>query len=243
MVGQTAMTKKYDIPGFVQINDTLYISKYEVSIRDYAKFLLYLYQKTKDTVKLNKCLPNPNFTDWTMWSSFSNKLIKYDDYLLSTIDTSITFTSWLGNFPVVNVDKSQANDFCKFKGFDYNVFYQNLKPKKKKSYPENIVFRLPTSKEWKKIANTLLEDQTVISKEFFYKDTTGQSMPLQVFQGCLNSLEIYNMTGNVAELVSDNDNVYGGSFKETIENCNSTSSRKFILGDNATGFRVVAIIK
>jgi len=243
VVGQSTNETKFTLPGFVQINDTLFISTCETSIRDYAKFLLNLVQLNKDTSKLQLCIPNPNYTDWTMWSSFSKKLLTYDDNIFTIIDTSISFTSWLGNYPVVNVDKIQALEYCKFKTEEYKIFFNRLTQKQRRKFPEKVLFRLPTAKEWTEIANTPLENPNIICKDYFKSDLTGQSMPMQINKGSINSFGIYNMTGNVAELVIDANNVYGGSFKETIDNCNSTSFREFIKGDNATGFRIIAIIK
>src|SRR5262245_28122500 len=67
--GQTAKTKK-QLPGFVQINDTLFVAKTETSIRDYAYFLVYLHDIKKDSARLAACMPEPNYTDWIAWDSF-----------------------------------------------------------------------------------------------------------------------------------------------------------------------------
>jgi hypothetical protein len=121
--GQTTNSHRYSIPGFVQINDTLFISRYKVSIRDYACFLLYLYQKAHDTATLKACMPAPNFTDWTVWNAYDKKLVKLDDYLFVVGDTSISFTSFTGNLPVVNLGLLQANNYCKYKADDYKLWF------------------------------------------------------------------------------------------------------------------------
>jgi len=79
--------------------------------------------------------------------------------------------------------------------------------------------------------------------ETFSKDTTGQSHPFAVRTGQKNGFNIYNMCGNVAELVDDADFVFGGSFKEPSAQCTVTSKQDFTTPQSNIGFRVVAVIR
>ncbi|OQP56887.1 hypothetical protein A3860_09910 [Niastella vici] len=240
--GQTAKNRK-QLPGFVQINDTLFIATTETSIRDYSYFLLYLHDFKKDSAMLAACMPETNYTDWTAWDSYYSKLIKYDNPLYEIKDRAISFTSVMGYLPVVNIDKRQANEYCAFKTADYKKFFSKLRPGKKKKFSENVTFRLPTSQEWIAIASTPLKNGNIVCREYYKNDTTGQLMPGSIYEGCVNSQGVYNLTGNVAELVGDTDYAYGGSYKDPIDHCNATSGKRFEQGDHSIGFRLVAVIR
>ncbi len=182
-------------------------------------------------------MPAPNFTDWTVWNAYDKKLVKLDDYLFVVGDTSISFTSFTGNLPVVNLGLLQANNYCKYKADDYKLFYDHLNKHKREKFPSSLFFRLPTAMEWADVSAMPVDKGAIICKNYFANDTTGEFRPMPVFKGAVNSLGIYNMAGN------DSDSVFGGSFKNDIQDCNSLCPKKFQPGDNATGFRVVAVIR
>lgn len=264
-VGQS-ITKKYSLPGFVQLNDTLFISATEIDIREYGRFLAVWRKQSGDPDFIGKALPSPNYLGWTYWSSFSNSVIIFSD-LYEIIDkdhitnppkdTSISFTYSISNWPVVNVTKQQANLYCTFRTEDYQVFYNSQKKKKKEKYPATLIFRLPTTNEWIYAASSGLDTakykygvdddnqkySAPVSSEIFVGDTTGQSHPFPVTAGQLNEIKLINMCGNVAELVADNNFVYGGSFVDSAIYCTLTSRQLFTEPKNNIGFRVVAVIR
>jgi formylglycine-generating enzyme required for sulfatase activity len=256
---------KYSLPGFVQLNDTLFISKFEVDIREYARFLIVWRKHSGDAELLRKAWPNPNYLGWTYWNSFNNSLIIYStqyevvdsSYATNTNeDTLISYTAWISNLPVVNVTKEQASLYCDFRTKDYQIFYRAQNNRKKKKYPASLVFRLPTSAEWLYAASAGLNtdiykygDKEKHGKSFpvcaetFQNDTTGQLHPFPVSFGQVNGFGLVNMCGNVAELVEDQSNVYGGSFKQPLRDCSVVSKELFSEAKNNIGFRIVAVIR
>ncbi len=238
-----SISKKINLPGYVQINDTFFAGKYEVSIIDYVKSLVYIRSNLKDTVLLQKSLPDPNYTNWTYWNSYTKSQTIFNDDIISINDSSrISFKLALRDCPIVNISKAQAVQYCNWRTEDYQVFYKRLSRRKKKKYPSNVLFRLPTVKEWEMFAVMESKDSVTICKEFFY-DLTKTFMPEPIFYGQRNAIGIFNMTGNVSEIVSDNDSVYGGSFKDGLKNCTPTSKAPFVRGTNSIGFRLVAVIR
>jgi len=264
-VGQN-ITKKYSLPGFVQLNDSVFISITEIDIREYGRFLTVWRKQSGDPNLINKALPSPNYLGWTYWNSYNKSVITYSDqYEIidrdriteQPKDTSISFTAWISNWPVVNITKQQANLYCDFRTTDYQVFYNSQKQKKKVKYPANLVFRLPTNSEWIYAASSGLDTtkykygvegdkvkySSPVSIETFINDTTEQSHPFPVTSGQMNKSKILNMCGNVAELVSDNEFVYGGSFLDPTANCTVTSKKLFTEPKSNIGFRIVAVIR
>lgn len=57
-----------------------------------------------------------------------------------------------------------------------------------------------------------------------------------------NEFDIYNMNGNVAELLADKDEVIGGSWYDTGYDIRNQSTRKYTGASPKVGFRVVATI-
>ncbi|HEY0354639.1 MAG TPA: SUMF1/EgtB/PvdO family nonheme iron enzyme, partial [Flavisolibacter sp.] len=215
---------------------------------------------------INNALPSPNYLGWTYWNNFGKFLITYSDQFEIVDkdhiseppkDTAISFTAWISNWPVVNITKQQANLYCDFRTKDYQVFYNSQKKKKKVKYPANLIFRLPTANEWVYAASSGLDTMkykygvegdnlkysSPVSIETFSSDTTGQSHPFPVTSGQMNKSKILNMCGNIAELVCDNDFVYGGSFLDPTINCTVTSKILFTEPKNNIGFRIVAVIR
>ncbi len=260
------ITKKYSLPGYVQINDSVFISSTEIPIREYSRFLVIWRKLSGDPDFISKALPLPNYLGWTYWNSFSKFLIAFseqyeiidrDRITNEPIDTIISFVAWISDWPVVNVTKQQANLYCDFRTKDYQVFYNAQKKKKKAKLPSNLVFRLPTTGEWIYAASSGLDTtkykygvegdkvkySSPVSIETFSNDTTGQSHPFPVTTGQMNKNKILNMCGNVAELVSDNEFVYGGSFLDPITECTVFSKKLFTEPKNNIGFRIVAVIR
>jgi formylglycine-generating enzyme required for sulfatase activity len=200
------INSKYEIPGFVQINDTLFISKYEISIRDYAAYLLFLRKKQNDSLLAEKSLPNPNTTDWTIWNSYKKELITFDIPIIEFNSKSVSFTSAMGYLPIVNVSKRQALDYCNFKALDYDLYYNTAKRKAKKKLPSHMFFRLLTETEWKEASGSTLDTSIVVCIQFFQQNLPKELRPLPIFEGEKNSKGLFNMIGNVAEIVSDAEN-------------------------------------
>ena len=260
------INKKYSLPGFVQLNDTLFISIVELDIREYGRFLVIWRERSGDSDFMRKALPSPDYLGWTYWDNYRKELLTYSD-LYEIVDkdrltnqpkdTAISFIGWISNWPIVNVTKQQANLYCEFRTKDYEFFYNSQKKKKKEKYPANLVFRLPTTNEWIMAASSMLDTATYkfgvvdynqkyskpVCAETFIGDSTGQSHPYSVAYGQINKSGIINMCGNVAELVSDSDFVYGGSYTDSSKNCTITSRQLFVEPKNNIGFRVVAVIR
>lgn len=246
-------TLNKDILGnFIQINDTLYISKFEVSIREYSSFLLYLLNNKKNINEVTEFLPMPNNVYWKYWDEFNDKvdvfassLYEIEDSLTSIMKKpSIVFTTYFGDFPIVNVDLNKANSYCNFKTFQYQFIYNNLNERKKRKFPNNLIFRLLTEQEWKLISTTSFDSTNVICTDYYSKKNYSTiKSPQQIYNGSVNKYGIYNVYGNVAELIG-NGQIFGGSFNNSLKECQAQDNNtNFENSNNDVGFRIVAVIK
>ncbi len=240
--GQTAAPKPVELPGYVQLNDSVFVGLYEVSIKEYANFLLYIKAKLNDSTLLYSALPKPNYTDWTAWNVYQNSKIVFDNDLITVTDSGVSVTAYLEDRPIVNVCKEQAAAYCKFRTEDYRIFYGRLNARKMKQFPAQVSFRLPTEDEWRMAAGKRAENAAPVSRENF-NDTTKQFLPNPIFYGEINQMGLINMTGNVWEMVCDKDDVYGGSYKDYARNCRPNSQVPYRPGTSSVGFRMVAVVK
>ena len=234
----------------IQINDSIWIEKYEVTIRDYFYFLV----DSNNLQQLNNNLPNPSEINW--YDGVNNHY-----YIYQTTDTNLGFDVNLWYTPIVNITKQNAITFCQWRTKLWEKWHLSLTKSQKKKYPKKVIFRLPTQQEWINAAAANLDTTklqfgvknkkklNVISLEYFSKKElekgklkpTGAADPWRF--GIKNKFGIYNMCGDVAEFVSNSNLVFGGSFKDSLKYCKINSSHNYEKPSDWIGFRCVAEIK
>lgn len=212
----------------VKINGDLYASKYEVSNKVYTSFLNSLKQS-----KLSNLVAIAEI-DSLNWM---NKL-SYNEPYVHYYHTHVGYH----NFPVVNISYEGATLFCKWLTENYN---SNPKRKFKK-----VLFRLPTEKEWIMAAqagdstamyawagNSLrnAKGQVMYNFKRAIKDTlwvdnkyienADVTAPIKSYWS--NSFGLYNMSGNVAEMINEKGIVKGGSWKDDSEYLKVNTSYKY----------------
>lgn len=202
-----------------KIDEKLYASKYEVSNKLYTNFLNSLRKANKND---QLAIARIDSLKWLNEGSY-NKPFVYHYHL---------HPAYL-NYPVVNITYDAAMLFCEWLSDEYN---SNPKRKFKK-----VLLRLPTEKEWIKAAQG--GDTTAIYpwkgtelknnkgmylcnyKRVVAAKTGVTSSNLNNAFNIVSSIEsynpnklgLYNMSGNVAEMLIDKTIVKGGSFNDTEE--------------------------
>ncbi|MBA3898823.1 MAG: SUMF1/EgtB/PvdO family nonheme iron enzyme [Bacteroidetes bacterium] len=194
-----------------KVNDGLYASKYEVSNRMYMTFL-------NDLKQLNSIdLLTIAQIDTLKWSNKSCYNEPYVHYYHSH--------PAYYNYPVVNINYEGAKLFCEWLTNQYNA---NPKRKFKK-----VLFRLPSEEEWVTAAqagdssaiypwqgNGLRKKDGQVMCNF--KRETNDSLGMDKNQDITvaknsylpNNFGIYNMSGNVAEMINKKGIAKGGSWKD-----------------------------
>jgi formylglycine-generating enzyme required for sulfatase activity len=215
--------QKLTPPGTVWIRDNLFIDETEVTNFGYYEFLYYL--KSKDTAKHSLMLPDS--TCWTradVGFNQSNPLIRiyfksqaYRNYPVIGIsyEQAVEFCNWRSD---------RTNEFLYYKNNKREKGLNN----KEFNFPKKVRFRLPTKEEWEyaaaaglnynlyplgyesltnnknQPANNTLEYYTLLKKVFTDKDTLVCVDPTEpVFSGKPNRYGLYQMLGNVSELIED----------------------------------------
>jgi len=188
-----------------KINDSLYASKYEISNQLYGAFINSQKKNHNDDILVKAKIDS---LQWLSKESY-NKPYEFYYHLHPAFN----------DYPVVNITYDGAVLFCKWLSDEYNS-----SPKRKF---KQVIFRLPSEQEWMIAAKggssssnyTWDENKGLINCN--YRTTNEDSVnyytvSVKTYQP--NGYGLYNMCGNVAEMLNDKKMVKGGSWQDTIEN-------------------------
>lgn len=219
---------------FAKINDSIYIYKFEVSNRLYTTFL--------NSFEFNK---DKRFKiDTTQWLNKEHHNVTHAEYYHKHLSFK--------DYPVVNISYESAQQFCLWLTSEYN----------KKNKQKKVIFRLPTEDEWKQAAKAgkagakfgWISNETINERNEKYgnynceKDTSlfinNENILNKIRSYVPNEFGIFNMSGNVSEMILDKNFVKGGDWFHCYENCMIDS---FLLWDGIPkpyiGFRFVMVFK
>ena len=244
---QKARKSKNAPPGTVQVNDTLYVDVTEVANVHWREYLHYIQKY--DSTSLGKALPDTLV--WTSDTTF-NPLTQY---YFSHPGFNI--------YPVVGVSYEQAIRFCQWRSDRVNELFSK-QPESKRPF-KKVTYRLLTKKEWEAIAsgnlsvekfpfgydgtyrkwkgkywkifNCLYKSETVKLD----KQKTYYTAPTKSF--FKNSSGIYNMIGNVAEMVAEKGIAKGGSFLHSLDSCKIVFDQYYTGPADWLGFRCIAVVE
>lgn len=224
-----------------------YMLKGEVTNKQYRIFLYDLKTKGRDKEYL-MALP-----DTAQWNSIG--------YLNQPMVNLYFNHPAYDNYPVVNVSKKGAELYCiwltkqmrkKYPKQNFNDFRLPTKAEwvyaakgdyKNTPYPWGNEF-LTNSK------GCCLANYKVIGDQNIHKDSTNQLVVVQhsdnntnytvsVYSYLPNKFGLYNMSGNVAEMVADENVAMGGSWNDSGFDIQVTSEKQFTSPQPTVGFRVI----
>lgn len=236
---------------FVHIGKTnLYAGKFEVSNVDYLCFLNWT-RKTKGEAEYEKNLP-----DTLVWRTPLGYAEKYINYYLRH--------PAFRDYPVVGVSYEQVLSFCEYFSTDINEWLEDKHVKK-------IRFRLPTEEEWEvaarggQLEGTIFPwgTESIRSEKGKYKGgmlancsrgsgdfmgfagslNDGWDVTCQVGSYWSNNFGIYQMVGNVAEMVAEKSICKGGAWNKGSHKLVISSRDTFEVAASWVGFRVFAEIE
>lgn len=219
---------------YKELNDTLFIYKFEVSNDLYSDFLNSKEYGSDAKVEV----------DTLQW-------LKKESYSVFHASYYHNATSFK-NCPVVNISQEAAELFCKWLTKKYNSNPKRIYKK--------VLYRLPTEKEWElaakggninskygwKGSQTINKQGKKMGNFHLIQDTLNPTLTLieNVKSFYPNKYGLYNMSGNVSEMVHEKELVKGGDWYHNSEYCIVGTK---LLWDGTPksyiGFRFVMVVK
>lgn len=252
-----AQKKQLIPPGTVQINDTLFADKLEVDNISWREYLHYL--RRFDAAEEESALP-----DTLVWGYDSSSFVMQQYYLRHpgfntypvvgiSYRQALAFCEWR---------TAQVNFGYYIKENKITDWENHLND----PYPIRVYYRLPTEKEWewlaagdKPAADYPFGIDSVYRKwKKKYTKTFNCSYPEDKPSGqkgsqigyytvptrsfWINEYGLYNMIGNVAEMVQEEGIAKGGSFDHQLEDCKIKNKQPYSGPERWLGFRCVAVL-
>jgi formylglycine-generating enzyme required for sulfatase activity len=156
------------------------------------------------------------------------------------------------------VTYEQAVNYCKWRTEIVKSFADKINPRSSygSSYKaKKFYYRLPTKEEWEYAAhagiwqaygfegihvkNNLLNYNVKEAGLLSY----GADITVPVNSGVSNKYNLYNMIGNVAEMISEKGVSKGGSWRHGLDECKITDSVKYEKPEAWLGFRCVCVVQ
>lgn len=230
--------KTFIPPGTIQINDTLFADETEISNFAWQEYEWW----TKAIYGANSKEHIATLPDTLVWREKHSNNEPYVQYYYRHVAYR--------NFPVVGISYEQAVAYCKWR----TERVKNHLTSKKDFTHHNFEYRLPTKVEWERIAETStfsLNNNGKNEKGKYqiicaHPDTIGTpypdvTVPVKSYQK--NSLGIYNLLGNVAEMVNEKGISKGGGWKNNLEQCRVGKDAEYAKPNAWLGFRCICVVK
>lgn len=232
---QTLDLKKLE-KRMAKIDSSLYADKFELTNYEYQAFLSWAKNASPDIYKESK-------VDTAAWNLLND---------IDPIRENYHHHESFAQYPVVNISFDAANHFCKWLTDTYNT-------STKKKF-QKVTFRLPTELEWEKAARGGLKDSLqyyawkgvdVTDKHNNYlcnfqdvNTTKGAesadhyiiTAPVNTYQP--NGYGLYNICGNVAEMINEEGITKGGSWFSKRESLRISYSEYYTDVKPYIGFRI-----
>jgi formylglycine-generating enzyme required for sulfatase activity len=223
---------------YVNFEKNKFVCKHEVTNKEYRDFLNDL-KKSDQSDKYKIAL-----YDSTQWKvKFPNA---FNEPILNYYHSNPAYD----NYPVTNISKHAAELYCVWLTVKYNS-----------ESKIQVVFRLPSEKEWSKFSSPLTgnnlpwygsfdyepsnTNEYLANVKFMDMSTGGLDFQLdgafytsEVKKFKPNKLGLYDIIGNVSELTNEGKKK-GGSWFNLIDECTVDKEQNYDLPDPRVGFRVI----
>ncbi len=233
-------------PGTVKVGESLFFDKCEITNINWREFTSW--QKRffgKESMEYKNALP-----DTLVWKLEN----QYNEPLANLYFWHPAYR----NYPIVGVSYEQAKTYCKWRSDRVNE--QLYLKRNKDIYDANSItklvpvvyeYRLPTEKEWELMASFDVSsrvkkkiDKSGKANDNFYSKSRLNLNDKALFTSAVmfynpNEIGLYNMLGNVAEMVSQEGVAKGGSWRDTASEINAKTKLTYTTPTCWLGFRCV----
>ncbi len=236
-------------PGTVVVNDTLFADETEISNFSWLEYVEYNKRKYGATSR-EYISTLPDTLVWRQKMSFNEA---YVDYYFRHVAYR--------DYPVVGVSYEQAKNYCVWRSERVN-YMLNVKKGKQINHVDSVFrgkpiyeYRLPTKQEWEALAligldekkyktkpivtaNLIRKEKIANAQAYEYADITA---PVQSYWP--NKLGMFNLKGNVSEMILDKGVAKGGSWQDAEEIVFLLNDFQYTKPTANIGFRCVCVKK
>jgi len=239
--------KEFIPPGTVKINDSLYADVVEISNQGWLEYEAWTGKKFGSNSPEHRSVL-PDTLVWREKTSYNEPYVTY--YYRHPA---------YKQYPVVGISHEQALQYCQWRT-------ERVKEHLGKKYSSvNLAYRLPSEREWEYISGDCLNilknggknDKGQIAfnhrwardDEEWMKDaeragvSNSSDIFAPVFSYWPNNFKLYNMLGNVAEMVTEKEISKGGSWTNVLDQCEVGKEIAYSKPSAMVGFRCVCIVK
>lgn len=235
-------TKTFVPPGTAQVNDSLFADKTEISNFAWQEY----EQSIKTQYGANSKEHLATLPDTLVWREKLSYNEPYVDYYYRHPAYK--------DFPVVGVSYEQAVAYCAWRTQQVKTKLSGSRDFKHR----NFEYRLPSKKEWEALAETSVnvlfnngknregdyELNCAMDEAAWQKrKAQGADVVTSVYSYKANSLKLYNMLGNVAEMVSEKGICKGGGWKNMVDECRPGKDAGYTKPTAWIGFRCVCVVR
>jgi len=241
----TNKLKKFIPPGTTQISENFFADETEVSNGAWQEYEASIKTKYgKNSAEYAAALPDTLV--WRQKNSYNEPYVQYYYRHPAYKD-----------FPVVGISYEQANAFCKWRTEKVKQFY--LIAHKKEI---NCEYRLPTQQEWEMLADIApsviskkgLNEKGLptfnhrwmtdsIYKKYLNEKKIGLDVTAPVYSYWKNTYGLFNLYGNVAEMINEKGICKGGGWCHLLDECRAGKNMVYEKPTSWLGFRCVCIVK
>lgn len=225
-------------PGTVQISTNLYFDETEITNFSWLEYITWMKKEHgKNSNEYKNSLP-----DSLVWRD----VMHYNEPYVKYYFTHAAYR----DYPVVGISYEQAVAYCKWRTDRVKQISGLVNAK-------DIKYRLPTKEEWEAVAKagySSIPTKSTNMHHFNLKRSKKEAMgvagklndnadvtaPVQAYWP--NNYGVYNIIGNVAEMVQEKGVAKGGSWRHTAEGSALTKDINYTKPTSWLGFRCVCEI-
>lgn len=253
-------------PGCIHLTRNFFIDEAEITNIDYQEFLFYLKRDSSEE-NFTNALPELKVTDYRGADYFTNVQYRYFPVVGLSYEQAQTYCQWRSGF-VSDLYKTKYKKNVNFKfrlsteaewelaasnglnKMKYNYGVESVETIPYKVNPNAAGFllaKISSSRTEAEVASDIRQAGDIKDVPFNVKRELPYFLqlntPYYTYAFHKNDFGIYNMIGNVAEMIEEKGIVKGGSFRDDLAHSKITERRKYNSPTDDIGFRCLCEVE